>query len=105
GFLAAALLTAVLPRLSAPPPAVAQARASPARGPPPGRAGGGRARRRARPQLGFTPFMPFYWKDVLHGDPRLVGTLLAVFLGAGAIGTLAVGPLDDWLGAPRLGGR
>ena len=35
-------------------------------------------------QLGFTTFMPFYWIDVLHGDPRLVGTLLAVFLGAGA---------------------
>ena len=43
-------------------------------------------------QLGFTTFMPFYWKDVLHGDPRLVGTLLAVFLGAGVIGTLVAGP-------------
>src|SRR4029453_1273467 len=104
GFLAAALLTAVLPRLSAPPPAVAQARAS---------AAGARTMAgamsllilvvaiRSWTQLGFTTFMPFYWKDVLHGDPRLVGTLLAVFLGAGAIGTLAVGPLADWLGARR----
>jgi len=104
GFLAAALLTAVLPRLSAPPPAVAQARAT---------AAGARTMVgamsllilvvaiRSWTQLGFTTFMPFYWKDVLHGDPRLVGTLLAVFLGAGAIGTLAVGPLADRLGARR----
>ena len=42
-------------------------------------------------QLGFTTFMPFYWKEVLHGDPRHVGTLLAVFLGAGVVGTLGGG--------------
>jgi len=52
-------------------------------------------------QLGFTTFMPFYWENVLHGDPRLVGTLLAVFLGAGAVGTLVVAPLADRLGARR----
>ena len=52
-------------------------------------------------QLGFTTFMPFYWKDVLHGDPRLVGTLLAVFLGAGVIGTLAAGPIADRVGVRR----
>jgi len=30
--------------------------------------------------------------EVLKGDPRMVGTLLAVFLGAGAAGTLIAGP-------------
>ena len=33
--------------------------------------------------------MPFYYLEILKGDPRMVGTLLAVFLGAGAAGTLA----------------
>src|SRR5262247_1162846 len=104
GFLAAALLTAVLPRLSAPPPAVAQARAS---------AAGARTMAgamsllilvvaiRSWTQLGFTTFLPFYWKDVLHGDPRLVGTLLAVFLGSGVVGTLVAGPVADRVGVRR----
>jgi FSR family fosmidomycin resistance protein-like MFS transporter len=104
GLLVAALLTAVLPRLSAPAPALARARAS---------AAGARTMAgamgllilvvaiRSWTQLGFTTFMPFYWKDVLHGDPRLVGTLLAVFLGAGAIGTLAAGPVADRVGVRR----
>jgi FSR family fosmidomycin resistance protein-like MFS transporter len=101
GLLVAALLTAVLPRLSAPPPAVARARA---------KAAGARTMVgamsllilvvaiRSWTQLGFTTFMPFYWKEVLHGDPRLVGTLLAVFLGSGAIGTLVAGPIADRVG-------
>jgi FSR family fosmidomycin resistance protein-like MFS transporter len=104
GLLVAALLTAVLPRLSAPAPGLARARAS---------AAGARTMAgamgllilvvaiRSWTQLGFTTFMPFYWKDVLHGDPRLVGTLLAVFLGAGAIGTLAAGPVADRVGVRR----
>jgi MFS transporter, FSR family, fosmidomycin resistance protein len=104
GLLVAALLTAVLPRLSAPAPTVARDRAS---------AAGARTlvgamgllilvvAIRSWTQLGFTTFMPFYWKDVLHGDPRLVGTLLAVFLGAGAIGTLAAGPVADRVGVRR----
>ena len=104
GLLVAALLTAVLPRLSAPAPTVARARAS---------AAGAQTMVgamsllilvvaiRSWTQLGFTTFMPFYWKDVLHGDPRLVGTLLAVFLGAGAIGTLAAGPVADRVGVRR----
>jgi FSR family fosmidomycin resistance protein-like MFS transporter len=104
GLLAAILLTAVLPGLSAPPPAVAVARAS---------AAGARTMAgamsllilmvaiRSWTQLGFTTFMPFYWKDVLHGDPRLVGTLLAVFLGAGVVGTLAAGPVADRIGVRR----
>ncbi len=104
GLLVAILLTAALPRLSAPPPAVAAARAS---------AAGARTMVgamsllilmvaiRSWTQLGFTTFMPFYWKDVLHGDPRLVGTLLAVFLGAGVVGTLAAGPVADRVGVRR----
>lgn len=104
GLLVAALLTAVLPRLSAPAPAVARDRAS---------AAGAQTlvgamsllilvvAIRSWTQLGFTTFMPFYWKDVLHGDPRLVGTLLAVFLGAGVIGTLAAGPIADRVGVRR----
>jgi len=104
GLLVAGLLTAVLPRLSAPAPTVARDRAS---------AAGAQTMVgamsllilvvaiRSWTQLGFTTFMPFYWKDVLHGDPRLVGTLLAVFLGAGAIGTLAAGPVADRVGVRR----
>jgi FSR family fosmidomycin resistance protein-like MFS transporter len=104
GLLAAVLLTAVLPRLSAPPPAAARARAN---------AAGARTMVgamsllilvvaiRSWTQLGFTTFLPFYWRDVLHGDPRLVGTLLAVFLGSGAIGTLAAGPVADRVGVRR----
>src|SRR5213593_4756728 len=34
--------------------------------------------------LGFTTFVPFYYIDELGADPRLVGPLLFVFLGAGA---------------------
>ena len=101
GLLVAGLFMVALPRLSAPPPAVARARAS---------AAGAQTMAgamgllilvvaiRSWTQLGFTTFMPFYWTDVLHGDPRLVGTLLAVFLGAGAIGTLVVGPVADRVG-------
>jgi FSR family fosmidomycin resistance protein-like MFS transporter len=104
GLLVAALLTAVLPRLSAPAPTVARDRA---------RATGAQTMVgamsllilvvaiRSWTQLGFTTFMPFYWRDVLHGDPRLVGTLLAVFLGAGVIGTLAAGPIADRVGVRR----
>lgn len=45
--------------------------------------------------LGFSTFVPFYYVDVLGADPRLVGTLLFVFLGAGALGTVLAGPLAD----------
>jgi FSR family fosmidomycin resistance protein-like MFS transporter len=50
--------------------------------------------------LGFTTFVPFYYIDVLGADPRLVGLLLFVFLGAGAAGTVIAGPLADRWG-PR----
>src|SRR5439155_1529373 len=48
---------------------------------------------RASASLGFTTFMPFYYVDYLEGDPRIVGPLLFVFLGAGALGTVLVSPL------------
>ncbi|HEV8639705.1 MAG TPA: MFS transporter [Methylomirabilota bacterium] len=50
-------------------------------------------------QLGFTTFVPFYYVDYLKADPRLVGPLLFVFLGAGALGTVIAGPLADRWGA------
>jgi len=51
--------------------------------------------------LGFTTFVPFYYIDTLGADPRLVGPLLFVFLGAGAAGTVIAGPLADRWG-PRV---
>src|SRR5215831_13883191 len=50
--------------------------------------------------LGFTTFVPFYYIDILGADPRLVGPLLFVFLGAGAVATVIAGPLADRWG-PR----
>ncbi len=104
GVLVSALLVAVLPMLSA-PSAVSRA---------PGVADGGARTMvgamtllivmvaiRSWTQLGFTTFIPFYYIDVLHGDPRLVGTMLAVFLGAGAVGTLVAGPVADRVGVRR----
>lgn len=103
GILAAVLLTGALPMLSAPPPAQAKTAA----------AGGARTMVgamsllimviavRSWTQLGFTTYVPFYYLEVLHGDPRLVGTLLAVFLGAGVVGTLVAGPIADRVGVRR----
>jgi len=102
--LVAGLLLAVLPSLSAPAPTQARAQAT---------KDGAQTMVgamsllilvvaiRSWTQLGFTTFMPFYWRDVLHGDPRLVGTLLAVFLGAGVVGTLVAGPVADRVGVRR----
>jgi MFS transporter, FSR family, fosmidomycin resistance protein len=50
-------------------------------------------------QLGFTTFVPFYYVDRLKADPSIVGLLLFVFLGAGAVGTVVAGPLADRWGA------
>ncbi|HET8575779.1 MAG TPA: MFS transporter [Methylomirabilota bacterium] len=103
GILVAGLLTAVLPMLSA--PAAAQAKASTMTG---GRTMVGAMSLlimiiavRSWTQLGFTTYVPFYYLEVLHGDARLVGTLLGVFLGAGAVGTLVAGPIADRVGVRR----
>jgi len=56
---------------------------------------------RAWTQTGFSTLIPFYYLDVLKGDPRMVGTLLAVFLGSGAVGTLCAGPIADRIGVRR----
>jgi MFS transporter, FSR family, fosmidomycin resistance protein len=56
---------------------------------------------RAWTQTGFSTLVPFYYLDVLKGDPRMVGTLLAVFLGSGAVGTLCAGPIADRFGVRR----
>jgi len=50
---------------------------------------------------GFATFVPFYHLDVLSGDPRMVGALLAIFLGSGAVGTLVAGPIADRIGLRR----
>lgn len=99
GVLVALLLAAVLPMLSAPAPARARSATD--------------APRtmvkamtllilvvaaRSWTQLGFTTYVPFYYLEILKGDPRMVGTVLAIFLGAGAVGTLIAGPIADRVG-------
>ena len=102
GLLVAALLMVVLPGMSRPLPAHAQGAAL-----APKTMVGGMSLLvlvisiRSWTQLGFTTYMPFYYLEVLKGDPRMVGTLLAVFLGAGAVGTLIAGPISDRVGHRR----
>jgi FSR family fosmidomycin resistance protein-like MFS transporter len=102
GLLVAGLLMAMLPGLSRPLPARAQGAAL-----APKTMVGGMSLLvlvisiRSWTQLGFTTYMPFYYLEVLKGDPRMVGTLLAVFLGAGAVGTLIAGPISDRVGHRR----
>jgi FSR family fosmidomycin resistance protein-like MFS transporter len=43
--------------------------------------------------------VPFFYLDVLKQDPSMVGALLFVFLGAGALGSVAAGPIADRIGA------
>ena len=52
-------------------------------------------------QLGLVTYVPFLYVDLLGQDPRVVGLLLFLFLGAGAVGTLAGGPIADRWGARR----
>lgn len=102
GMLVALLLIVALPRLSMPPPRAGTVAASA------GRTMAGAmtllilvVTLRSWTQLGLTTFVPFYYLDVLNGDPRMIGTLLFIFLGAGALGTLVAGPIADRVGARR----
>jgi MFS transporter, FSR family, fosmidomycin resistance protein len=103
GLLMTGLLMAVLPGLSRPLPARTEGRVTGAQ-----TMVGAMAilvlvvSIRSWTQLGFTTYMPFYYLEVLKGDPRMVGTLLAVFLGAGAVGTLIAGPIADRVGHRRF---
>lgn len=102
GALVAGLLTVALPRPAAPAaPAAREAAAA-----PPTMVGGMAllilvVTLRSWTQLGLTTFVPFYYLDILGGDPRMIGTLLFVFLGAGAVGTLVAGPIADRVGVRR----
>jgi FSR family fosmidomycin resistance protein-like MFS transporter len=49
--------------------------------------------------LGFATFVPFYYVDHLKADPGMIGAVLFVFLGSGALGTVLAGPLADRWGA------
>jgi FSR family fosmidomycin resistance protein-like MFS transporter len=104
GLVVAALLAAVLPALIAPPAPGAAVRAA---------RPGGRDMRgamalligvvtvRSWTQLGLVSYVPFLYVDALGQDPRVVGPLLFLFLGAGAVGTLTGGPLADRWGPRR----
>ncbi len=47
--------------------------------------------------IGTASFIPLYFTGVKHLDPRYGGTLVSVFLGAGAVGTLVGGfAADRW---------
>jgi FSR family fosmidomycin resistance protein-like MFS transporter len=99
-----ALLAASLPALSGPAPGPARARAVSDRE----TMAGAMAllilvvTLRSWAQLGLITFVPFFYIDSLKVDPRLVGPLLFVFLGAGAVGTLVGGPLADRWGPRRF---
>jgi FSR family fosmidomycin resistance protein-like MFS transporter len=103
GLLVAGLLTLALPHLSAPPPPRARGETA---ADPRTMVGAmallvGVVAVRSWTQLGFTTYVPFYYLETLGGDPRLVGTLLGVFLGAGVVGTLVAGPIADRVGIRR----
>jgi FSR family fosmidomycin resistance protein-like MFS transporter len=104
GVLVAALIALVLPALVAAPASSARSRTA--------REGGrdmrgamalliGVVTMRAWTQFGLVTFVPFLYVDLLGRDPRTVGPLLFLFLGAGAVGTLTGGPLADRWGPRR----
>ncbi len=104
GLLVAGLLATVLPALITAPVPGTTARAM--------RAGGrdmrgamalliGVVTVRSWTQLGLVTYVPFLYVELLGQDPRVVGMLLFLFLGAGAVGTLAGGPIADRWGSRR----
>lgn len=48
--------------------------------------------------MGFVSFLPLYSVSYLHVSTAYAGSLLALFLVSGAVGTLIGSPLADWLG-------
>ena len=104
GLLVAALLATVLPGLIATPAGSGTSRAAQAGGRPMRGAMAlliGVVTVRSWTQLGLVTYVPFLYVDVLGQDPRVVGPLLFLFLGAGAVGTLAGGPIADRWGSRR----
>ena len=104
GLLVAALLAVVLPTLIAPPTAGAPTRPVSERGRDMRGAMAlliGVVTVRSWTQLGLVSFVPFLYVDVLGQDPRVIGPLLFLFLGAGAVGTLTGGPIADRWGSRR----
>ena len=53
-------------------------------------------------QLGLAAFLPFLYREELTRNPEFVATLLFLFLGAGAVGTLAGGPIADRIGHRKM---
>jgi FSR family fosmidomycin resistance protein-like MFS transporter len=53
-------------------------------------------------QMGLVAFFPFYFVNILKGNPIMVGKLLTVFLIAGAAGTLIGAPIADRFGYKRF---
>lgn len=57
---------------------------------------------RATVSSGISTFIPLYYVSYLHGDAMYAGSLLTVFLAAGAAGTLAGGLLSDKYGSKKV---
>jgi len=53
-------------------------------------------------QLGLAAYIPFLYREELTRNPDFVATLLFLFLGAGAVGTLAGGPIADRIGHRKM---
>lgn len=53
-------------------------------------------------QLGLSTYIPFLYRAELDRNPGFVATMLFLFLGAGAVGTLFGGPIADRVGHRRM---
>jgi FSR family fosmidomycin resistance protein-like MFS transporter len=53
---------------------------------------------RSGAHMGLVTFVPFYYINVLHGDPLAAGRLVFTFLIGGAVGTLSGGIIADRIG-------